>query len=587
MKSKKSIKPLLPVIRRIFGLTKTYRFKLIAAITASVCATFVWLSIPLGLRELLDAVFVDNDASLLNTISVVLLALFVMQALLGFWGSYMLDWVGERIVSDLRKQVYEHLHKLGLRFFSERRLGEITSRLTNDIASLRDAITRTFSESITQTISLFGSAGLMLWLNWRLSLVLFITVPLIAFAVKYFGNKIRQLSRRVQDRLADTTAAAEEALSSVFAVKAFGREGYETDRYGQGVETLFTTARRKALFSNLFWSSVSVMFMTAMVIIFWYGGQEVLAGRLTAGDLVAFIFFGFNIGRSLGGMARIYSVFSSAAGATERIFELLGEEPEIKDNPDGPNPTRLKGTIAFRNVTFEYEPGQPVLDDISFEVEAGETVALVGRSGVGKSTLMHLIPRFYDVQAGTILVDDIPVDQYRIEALRRSMALVPQNIQLFSSSIADNIGYSKQGATIEEIKEAAYLANAHEFISEIPNAYDALIGEKGVKLSGGQRQRLAIARAILKDPAILLLDEATSSLDSESETAVQEALQHLMQDRTTLVIAHRLSTVQNADRIFVMDEGKIVQTGSHDSLMAQPGLYRKLYDQQLKNEVAS
>ncbi|PKD42789.1 ABC transporter ATP-binding protein [Rhodohalobacter barkolensis] len=572
---------------KILAYVKPYKKKLIVALIASVLATLVWLAVPLGLRELLDAVFDDGDMALLNRVTGVLIGLFISQALLGFWGSYSLDWIGEKIVADLRKNLYEHLNRLSLKFYSNQRLGEITSRLTNDVAAIRDAVTGTLSEGLTQSINLVGSVVLMVYLNWRLSLIIFVTVPVITLAVRYFGQLIRKLSRDVQDRLADTTAIAEEALGAIESVKSFAREPYEVGRYNTGVDTLFDTARKKVLFSNLFWSSVGVVFMSTMIVIFWYGGTEVLAGRLSAGDLVAFIFFAFNIGRSMGGMSRVYTVFSSAVGASERIFGLMEEQPDVEDHPDAVELRDVKGAVSFEDVSFHYEENQPVLRDINFSCKPGDIVALVGPSGAGKTTLLKLIPRFYDVQKGTIRFDGTDISTVTQQSLRNQIAIVPQDIQLFGSTIRENIRYGRLDATDREVEDAAKFAQAHDFIMEHPDGYEAMVGERGIKLSGGQRQRVAIARAILKNPNILLLDEATSSLDSESEAAVQLALNHLMKSCTTFVIAHRLSTIQNATTILVMDNGRILEKGTHQQLLEQNGLYRRLYDIQFHKETVT
>lgn len=570
-------------LKRIFRLSKPYRFKFYVATVLALFASAVGLSVPLGLKALLDAVFETGDVALLNLITVVLFALFILQGFLSFGSSYWLEWVGERVVTDLRKSLYEHLHRLGFRFFSNRRLGEITSRLTNDVASIRTALTDAVPNSITTTFSLLGAVFLMMLLNWRLSLIVFMTVPLVTFMTRYFGNKIRKLARGVQDDLADSTAIAEDALGAVRIVKAFAREAFEVRRYSKAVENLFATSRRKILLSSLFWSGIGMLFMTTLVIIFWYGGHEVLADRLSTGDLVAFIFYAFSIARSISQMSRLYTSINTAVGASDRIFELLDETPEINDEPQAKPLPSVEGTVEFQGVTFAYEGSRNVLKNVSFGVSSGETIAVVGPSGAGKTTLVNLIPRFFDPQKGRICIDGMDIKTVQKKSLRNQIAIVPQDVHLFGASIRENISYGKLDATEEEIKTAAQDANAWEFIDELPSGLDAMIGEKGVKLSGGQRQRLAIARALLKDPRILLLDEATSSLDSESEVQVQQALERLMQNRTTFIIAHRLSTVRNADRILVMDEGEIVQDGTHNSLIHQEGLYQHLYQLQFRD----
>ena len=562
-------------LRRIFTLSRPYRRRLYVAVALTVVSSLVWLAVPLGLRALLDSVFQEGDAALLNRITLGLLALFLFQSLLAFGGYYLLEWTGERVVADLRQRVYAYLHRLGLRFFSNQRTGDLTSRLTNDVSSIRSAVTTDLVELLTQSLSLVGSVALMLFLNWRLSLIVFVVVPFATLVARYYGAKIRTLARRIQDRLADTTAIAEEALAAVRVVQAFAREPYEVGRYRTSVEELFQTARKNVLVRTAFWSIIGLLFFSALVAIFWYGGREVLAGRLTAGDLVAFIFYAFNIARSVGGMSRLYATFNTAAGASERLFELLDTTPEIEDAPHAAD-VRLGGAVSFEGVAFRYDEEQPVLEGITFDVRPGETVALVGPSGAGKTTLLNLIPRFYDPEAGRITVDGTDVRQVRLASLRGQIAVVPQEVHLFGTTIRENIRYGRLEATDVEVEEAAEAANAHDFITGLPGGYDAEVGERGVKLSGGQRQRVAIARALLKDARILLLDEATSSLDSASEAIVQDALDRLMEGRTTFVIAHRLATVQDASRILVLDRGRIVQDGTHETLVARPGLYRDL-----------
>ncbi len=569
-------------LRRILQLGWPYRFRLAAAVLLTVLGAAVALVVPLGLRELVDAVFQEENRALLDTLTLALIALFLARSAAAFGGKYLLGWTGERVVADLRKKVYRHLHRQSLRFFEDHRTGDLTSRLTNDVGSVRSAVKDALPNLLTQSLSLVGSVALMVVLNWRLSLIIFLIVPAVTGFAVYFGRKIRALARDIQDRLADTTAVAEEALASIRVVKAFARSDYEVDRYNEAVEDLFGTARYRVLVSALFESTVGLLFFAALVAIFWYGGIEVLAGRLTEGDLVAFVFYAFNIARSVGSMSQLYSTFNSAAGATERLFDLLDTAPDLRDAPDATALPLIEGHVRLEHVTFAYDEGHPVLHDISLEVAPGETVAFVGPSGAGKSTLMSLIPRFYAPQSGRVLVDGHDLAGVTRRSLRDQIASVSQEVQLFNTTIGDNIRYGRLDAPDAAVEAAARAANAHDFIADLRDGYDTAVGERGVKLSGGQRQRVAIARALLRDARLLLLDEATSSLDSASEALVQEALERLMEGRTTFIIAHRLSTVQTADRLFVLDEGRIVQRGTHAELMQEEGLYRRLASYQFR-----
>ncbi|MBK97961.1 MAG: ABC transporter ATP-binding protein [Balneola sp.] len=583
-----SIKSLLETLKDIFRLSLPYKTRFFSAILLVVVGSAIWLTVPLGLRSLLDAVFEQENYALLNKLSLGLIGLFLSQAIFTFGGNYHIEWVGERVITDLRNSIYAHLQKLSFSFFANRRLGELTSRLSNDVGSIRVALTDSLPQIITISITMIGSVSLMVVLNWRLSLVIFLTVPVVTVATRFFGKKIRALSKNVQDKLADTTAIAEETLSAIRVVKSFTREEYEINRYRQATEELFATSRHKIVLTQVFWAGVGLMFMGTLVMIFWYGGREVLSARLSAGDLVAFIVYALNISRSVGQASRLYTAINTAAGASERLFELQQEKIEQDNKFNKKNSysrKTIKGRVEFDQLCFSYEDGKQVLDTLSFEINDGQTVALVGESGAGKTTLLNLIPRFFNPTKGEIRIDGVSVNDWNLNNLRSFISVVPQETHLFGTSIYENIRYGKMDATKTEIEQAAFDANAHEFITQMSDGYQSLIGEKGVKLSGGQRQRIAIARAILRNPSILLLDEATSSLDSVSERQVQQALERLMENRTTLVIAHRLSTIQHADCILVLERGKLVESGTHEELLYKEGIYANLYELQFSEKV--
>ncbi len=556
-----------------------------AATIAVVFASGLGLVFPRIMGDLVDSALGEiegADTSELDRFAVILVAVFLLQAGFNFLRSYWLAIAGEGVVADLRRAVFDRVIRLGVPFFDERKTGEITSRLTADAAVVQQTVSTAVAQALAQGITLIGSVILLFLLSFRLSLTVLTFVPIVMIAAFVFGRRLRSISTEFQDRLATANSLAEEAISSVRVVKWFAAEDETARLYDQDIIKSYEVAVRRARVRSVFVPTVTFVMFSTLALVLWQGGRQVIAGNLTAGNLVTFLLYTLTVAGAIGTFTGLYAQLQEALGASQRIFELLDEPPEVAeaDNTNNPEPM---GTLAFENVHFAYsDRAGEVLSDINLTVTQGEVVALVGPSGAGKTTLVQLIPRFYDVGSGRIVVDGVDVRDQDIQLLRSRMAAVPQEVELFSGTIAENLRVAKAEATDEEIVSACTAANAHDFITDFPDGYGTIVGERGVKLSGGQRQRVAIARALLADPCILILDEATSSLDAESEALVQAALEVLMRDRTTVVIAHRLSTVRKADRLVVLAEGRIIEEGSHDELVAHGGLYSELYGRQLQ-----
>lgn len=573
---------------RILRFVRPYWRRLALAGVILTLNSLASLALPLVIRNVIDSALVQANLPLLNWVTLLLLALFAAQAILGFGQSYLLGWTGERVVANLREELYAHLHAMPLRFFANTRIGELLSRLGNDVGTIQTAVTDTLLSLLSNTIMLVGGIIIIFVMAWRLTLVMLAVVPLAIIGMIVLGRIVRRLSKQVQDALAESSATAEEALTGVRIVKSFAREPYETSRYGATVERLFKLAVTRVRLSAILGPIIGFIAFSAIALVLYVGSREVIAGRLTPGQLVAFLIYTIMIASPMASFTGLYSQIQRALGASERVFELLDSPPEMQDDPHAIELPPIQGEVCFDGVSFDYadalEP-RVVLREIDLSVAPGQVIALVGPSGAGKTTLIHLIPRFYDVTEGRITVDGCDIRQVRMRSLRQQIGIVPQETALFSGSVGDNIRYGRLDAAQADIEAAARAANAHDFIRALPQGYDTLVGERGVKLSGGQRQRVAIARALLKDPRILILDEATSSLDSESEQAVQEALERLMAGRTTFVIAHRLSTITGADWIAVLDNGRIVEQGTHATLLAQEGgLYRRMHAVQFRLE---
>jgi subfamily B ATP-binding cassette protein MsbA len=573
---------------RLLPLVRPYRGMLVLATLALLAGGVVSLAFPMVVRYLLDAAFVNRDRQLLNRITLGLVALFTAQALLNYAQAYLLSAVGEQAVAGLRRDLFARLLAMPPGFFTERRTGELTSRLTVDIGLLQGVLSHQISEFARQVLALVGGIILLTWLQPRLTLTALGVAPIVVGTAMVFGKRLRRMTTGVQDRVAEASAVAEEAFSQIRTVQSFVQEPAERGRYGARIDESVRTAIQRAHVRGVFFGMLTFSTFAGIVFVLWQGGVLVLEGQLTAGSLVSFLLYTITIAASIGALASSFSAYQEAVGAAERVFEFMDMRPEIRD-PAAPValPKPVRGRVAFEGVAFRYlhvSEQTWTLEGIDLSVAPGEVVALVGPSGGGKTTLVSLLPRFWDVHSGRISLDGIDVRSLRLADLREAIGVVPQEPALFSGTVRENIAYARPGAGAAEVESAARAAHAHEFIERLPERYETLVGERGVKLSGGQRQRVAIARAILKDPAVLVLDEATSNLDTESERLIEDALEKLLVGRTTLIIAHRLSTVRRADRLVVLDHGRIVEQGTHAELLAKGGVYARLYQRQFRDD---
>jgi ATP-binding cassette, subfamily B, bacterial MsbA len=571
-------------IKKLYKYVAPYWKQMALAAISLTIWSLISLAMPYAARYLVDSVFVSYSSTELNRITLILIGLFLFQAIVGYGQNYLLHFLGQRVIADLRLSIQQHLLYLPLRFFKESRVGEIVSRVTNDVTTLQVILTETPIAMLRQVVTIVGGITLMAIMNWKLTLMIFAIVPPIIILAIFFGRKVERLSTLIQDRLATAISALEESISGIRIVKSFTRERYEEKRFKDRIEKTFDTTMDRTRMRAAFIPLVSLLGFAAVTGIMWIGGQFVLNKTLTPGELVAFLFYMVMVAVPLGEFAGVYTQVREAIGAASRIFEIMEAPSEPVQSEEAEPIPEINGEVHFHHVSFGYESDSLVLEDINLTVYPSEVIALVGPSGVGKTTLVNLIPRFFDPTEGYIEIDGHRIADVTLKSLRSQIGLVPQETFLFGGTIAENIAYGNPEAPIADIIEAAKAAYAHGFIEGMPNEYETEVGERGVKLSAGQRQRIAIARALLKNPRILILDEATSALDTESEQMVQKALEVLMKNRTTFVIAHRLSTIKNADRILVLEEGKIVEQGSHETLMAKEGLYHRLWKLQFREE---
>ena len=573
---------------RILKFIRPYLGRLIAAGFCTVMTAAANLYVPWIVRDVIDKVFQNKDSDLLNLISLGIVVIFFARGIFYYGQSYLMNYVGESIVIDVRGIVYRKLMTLSTHFFDTNKLGTIMSYVTNDVAALQGAMVANSIEIITETSVLIGSVGAMVYLDWKLTLFTFCTFPVVLFFMDFFGKKIRKSGHRIQQATADITSILQETLAATRVVKSFVREPYEIARFDQQNKANFYANMKSAKLMGTLSPVIEFIAALGVTAIIWFGGRSVIGGDITAGSLVAFLVYAINISNPIKRIARVLGSIQKALAAAERVFYIMDLTDTIPQKPDAITLPSVEGNVEFRHVSFAYNKGETILHDVSFSAKPGQAIALVGPSGAGKSTVASLLPRFYDVTEGAIFVDGHDVRDVTLASLREQVGIVPQETNLFNDTVYNNILYGRLDATRDEVIAAAKAANADEFIQQLPKGYDTQLGDRGVNISGGQRQRISIARAILKNPRILILDEATSALDTESERIVQEALDRLMVGRTSFVIAHRLSTIQNAAKIIVLDKGSIVEEGTHQQLMAKHGLYAHLHDIQFKeNQTAS
>lgn len=571
---------------RILSYIKPYMHRLIFAMFCTIMAAAGNLYIPWIIKDMIDEVLADKNGTMLNWIAASIIAIFVVRGLFWYGQNYLMSYVGQSVIIDIRAAVFKKLQRLSVSFYDKNKTGTIMSYVTNDVNALQSAMVENTIEMITEGFILIGSVVAMIYLDWRLTLFTVCTFPVVLWFMEFFGKKIRKTGGRIQECTADITSVLQESVASARVIKSFVREDYEVDRFDVENRANFRANMKNAQLMATLTPVVELVAAIGVTMIIWYGGNNVINGTITTGSLVAFLTYAVNISNPIKRLTRVIGNIQKALAAALRVFMIIDMPEEIAESRDAKQLPEVSGKVEFQNVSFAYDDKGNVITDLSFSVKPGEVIAIVGPSGAGKSTIANLLPRFYDVNKGDIKIDGHSVREVTLDSLREQVGIVPQETMLFNGSVYNNILYGRLDATKEEIEAAAKAANAHDFIMQLTDGYETKLGDRGVNLSGGQRQRIAIARAILKNPRILILDEATSALDTESERVVQEALDRLMVGRTSFVIAHRLSTVKNADKILVLEKGNLVESGTHDELLALDGLYAHLYKIQYRNKEA-